>query len=61
MVNSDIPEGTVCAGSPARVIGSFDKLVEKRRTVEAFTTAEATWKRFYNMHKEESTDGKSDQ
>lgn len=61
LVNSDIPEGTVCAGSPARVIGPFDKLVEKRRSVEAFTTAEAAWKRFYNSHKEDDGDGKADQ
>lgn len=46
LVNSDIPEGTVCAGSPARVIGKFEDLVEKRRKVEPFISAEDSWDKF---------------
>lgn len=33
VVTKDVPEGTVVAGNPARVIGSFEKLVEKRKAL----------------------------
>ena len=46
LINSDIPEGTVCAGSPARVIGRFDELVKKRKEVVPFLSAEDAWKKF---------------
>ena len=32
LVNKSIPDGTVCAGVPCRVIGSFNDFVEKRKT-----------------------------
>ncbi|MEQ2760085.1 acyltransferase [Hominifimenecus microfluidus] len=38
VVTRDVPENTVVAGNPARVIGSFTKLQEKRRALEAGTS-----------------------
>ena len=32
LVNKDIPEGSIAAGVPAKVIGSFDDFLEKRRS-----------------------------
>ncbi len=34
IVSHDIPDNTVAGGIPAKPIGSFDALVEKRRVVE---------------------------
>lgn len=31
LINKDIPDGTVCAGVPCRVIGSFYEFIEKRK------------------------------
>ena len=36
LVNKDIPENSVAVGVPARVIGTFDKFVEKRRTMSMY-------------------------
>lgn len=33
LINRDIPDNSVVGGVPARVIGSFDKFVDKRRSV----------------------------
>ena len=33
VVTRDIPEGTVCAGVPCKVIGRFEDFVEKRKAV----------------------------
>lgn len=54
LITSDIPEGTVCAGSPARVIGTFDELVEKRKKIPPFLSQEDAWEKFY-MNKEKSS------
>ena len=32
VVTKDIPDGTVCAGVPCKVIGRFEDFVEKRKT-----------------------------
>lgn len=34
VVTKDIPDGTVCAGVPCKVIGRFEDFVEKRMTYE---------------------------
>ncbi len=33
VVTKDVPEGCIVGGNPAKVIGSVDKLIEKRRTL----------------------------
>lgn len=33
VVTKDIPDGTVCAGVPCKVIGRFEDFVEKRMTL----------------------------
>ena len=33
VVTKDIPDGTVCAGVPCRVIGEFGDFVEKRKSI----------------------------
>lgn len=46
LVNKDIPEGTVCAGSPAKVIGKFEDFVQKRKLVSPFRSAIKSWQDF---------------
>ena len=36
LVNRDIPDNSVAVGSPARVIGSFDDFIEKRRRMDMY-------------------------
>lgn len=46
LVNCDVPEGTVYAGSPARPIGTFDALVQRRRELSAVSDAGELWAQF---------------
>lgn len=46
MVNKDIPDNTVCGGIPARKLGDFDHLVEKRKAIGPYENAENHWKQF---------------
>ena len=56
LVTKDVPEGTVVAGIPAKVIGSFDDLY-KKRLEESLSlnsekyTADVCWELFYKTHK----------
>lgn len=46
IVCKDIPDNVVAAGVPCRVVGDFDKLVEKYKSVRKLSTEEL-WKEFY--------------
>lgn len=49
IVTKDIPDNSVAAGVPCRVIGKFDDLVEKRKRVVAHDKAVDYWEEFYRM------------
>ena len=49
IVTKDIPDNSVAAGVPCRVIGRFDDLVEKRKSVVAHDKADEYWDEFYRM------------
>lgn len=47
VVTKDVPPGTIVAGNPAKVIGSFDNLVLRRMNQEdKLDTPETAWKYF---------------
>ena len=46
LVTKDLPEGTVCAGIPAKPIGTFDDIVKKRRKIQPFVSKETAWEEF---------------
>lgn len=45
IVCKDIPDNSVAAGVPCRVVGEFDKLVEKYKNIKSLT-AEEHWAEF---------------
>lgn len=49
IVTKDIPDNTVVGGVPAKGIGSFEDLVEKRKSMKVFAKdgAEKLWAEFY--------------
>lgn len=49
IVTKDIPDNSVAGGVPAKVIGSFDDLVDKRRKVEPYGSAKDLWQRFFSL------------
>lgn len=53
IVSKDIPDNCVAGGVPAKVIGSFDDLVEKRRSqkLAASDSHDLHWKEFYDSRK----------
>lgn len=55
VVSKDIPDNSVAAGIPCRVIGDFEHFVEKRREYHLLCV-EQSWERFYKMRKEHYAD-----
>lgn len=58
IVTKDVPEGTVVAGVPAKVVGSFEDIMKKRaiESIEITETnrlkrVDSEWKKFYEMRK----------
>ncbi|MFR6471237.1 MAG: acyltransferase [Turicibacter sanguinis] len=61
IVTKDIPEGVIVAGVPARVIGSFDELVQRRikesaniDTWDRSSRIEKEWLKFYEQRNTKS-------
>lgn len=62
LVNKDIPDNSVVAGIPCRVVGSFGDLVEKRKKIHLIHPVdnrmqfvspeceEELWSKFYKTH-----------
>lgn len=46
VVTKDVPEGVVVAGVPAKVIGTFEEYVEKRRVNNRIYSVDELWKKF---------------
>ncbi len=46
VVTKDVPENSVVAGNPAKVIGTFDAFLEKRSQKEEIKNPELLWKLF---------------
>ena len=50
-----MPEGTIVGGSPARVVGDFKKLAEKRyKHPKPSGKEEKVWKKFEKKHNKKS-------
>ena len=54
VVTKDVPEDAIVGGNPARIIGSFSKLVERRRKEIEPETADELWRAFYACRQEAS-------
>ena len=58
VVTKDVPEGTVVGGNPAKVIGSFERLHDKRKkekgSVSDIKTAEEIWTSYYEKRNNRS-------
>lgn len=47
IVTKDIPDNSIAAGIPCRVVGDFDKFAEKRKTVVLYDDVNKYWDDFY--------------
>lgn len=47
IVTKDVEENTVVAGNPAKVIGTFDDFIKKRRSKSYYFTEKDLWENFY--------------
>lgn len=50
VVTKDVPSGTVVAGVPAKVIGTFEEFIKKRETNNNLYTTDELWT-FFNQEK----------
>ena len=54
VITKDVPEGTIVAGNPGKVIGSFNDYIVKRRKADTYkkkSTLENEWEDFFRKRK----------
>ncbi len=61
VVTKDVPENSVVAGNPARVVGTLDALLEKRKedvgkSTDAYSRRDELWEAFERQRQETSSD-----
>lgn len=51
IVTNDIPDNSIAAGIPCKVVGDFQKLVEKRTIIKHFENVNLYWDEFINQRR----------